>query len=123
MHRIAVITFGLFAAATAVGYAHHPYRSLDVAHPITITGEIVNVTYAEPHSYIKIGNRAAGGRTVIWVAELRGISQLRARGITPQTLKPGEQITVTGSPGRAGDKWLRATTLVRLRDRFTWSGV
>lgn len=123
MHRaVFLIAVGLFMTAGVVAYAHHPYRTYDVTREITIAGEVVRVTYAEPHSFMQIRDRRAGGRDVVWVAELRGASRLRAQGLVPETLKPGERITVTGIPGRvSADRRVRVTSVVRVRDGWTWS--
>lgn len=117
-----LIAVGLCTAARVLAYAHHPYSAYDLDREITITGEVVRVIYAEPHSFMHVRDRDADGRDIVWIAELRGASRLRADGVTDQTLKPGERFTVTGSPGRvAADRRMRVTSMVRARDGWMWS--
>jgi hypothetical protein len=117
---VVLILIAVWSAAGIVGYAHHPYNTYDLKREVTITGDVVRLTYAEPHSFMLVRDRARGVQTV-WIAELLGAGRLRAQGVTPESLKAGERVTVTGSPGRvAADRRMLVKTLVRARDGWTW---
>jgi hypothetical protein len=112
----------LWALIELAGYAHHPRDTYHLDRQITIDGEIVRATYGEPHSFLHVREVRAGNGGSVWIVEFPGAGSLRARGLTPQSLQPGERVTLTGHPGRiAADPRLLLRTLVRARDRWTWS--
>ncbi len=117
-----LVTAALVALSGPAGSAHHPFGSYDLDREIAVAGEVVRATYAEPHSFLHVREVSTDGKDVIWIAELRGVGTLRARGFTPQTLKAGERVTLRGHPGRVAVEhrlWLMA--IVRARDGWKWS--
>jgi hypothetical protein len=50
-----------------------------------------------PHSYVHINAVDENGRTHEYVCESHGVTQLTRNGVTPQILKVGTKIRVTGS--------------------------
>ena len=53
-----------------------------------------------PHSYVHIQAVDENGKTREYVCESHGVTQLTRNGITPQILKVGSRIRVTGSLSR-----------------------
>jgi hypothetical protein len=120
--RLLITTVALVALAASRGSAHHPFASYDMQREVTVTGDVVRAIYAEPHSFLHVRESGTGDGKTLWVGELKGVSTLRARGLTPQTLKAGERVTLRGNPGRvAADHRLWLTSVVRARDGWTWS--
>lgn len=123
MHqRLLLTTVALVALAASAGSAHHPFATYHLDREVTVTGDVVRAIYGEPHSFLHVREVGPGESRALWVGELKGISTLRAHGLTPQTLKVGERVTLRGNPGRvAADRRLWLTSVVRARDGWTWS--
>jgi thiamine monophosphate kinase len=59
-----------------------------------------------------------------WAVEWGGGGQLGQQGVTRDTLKPGDHVIITGSPGRnPQDHRLRMRTIFRPKDGWRWGGV
>jgi hypothetical protein len=82
-------------------HAHHSFTPhFDASRPADISGTITEFEAQNPHSYIHIDAVDENGRTREYVCESHGVTQLSRNGITPQLLKPGTKIRVTGSMSR-----------------------
>jgi len=56
-----------------------------------------------------------------WSIEWGGAAQLGSQGITNETLKYGDIVTISGNPGRiAEDRRIRMLWLRRKSDNFGW---
>jgi hypothetical protein len=116
-----LIAAALWAGAVTIGHAHHPLANYDLDREVTISGEIVRATYAEPHSFLHVRDLRASDKDAVWIVELRGAAIVRANKV-PEALPPGERVTLTGNPGRvAADRRLRLRLVTRVRDGWTWS--
>lgn len=104
---------GLAAGALALGLAspalsHHSHAMFDHTKEITITGNVMNFAYVNPHGFLDVAVAdAAGKQTKYWV-EMSNLTNMVARGITPATFKKGDKITVKMHPlkdGRPGGSY------------------
>jgi hypothetical protein len=81
----------------------------------------VQFQFRNPHSIIQVEVKDAKGEIERWSVEWGGASQLGSQGITNETLKYGDIITVNGNPGRvAEDHRIRMLWLRRKSDNFGW---
>jgi hypothetical protein len=81
--------------------AHHSFAPhFDSSKPVSISGTVTEFEAQNPHSYIHIAAVDENGRTQKYVCESHGVTQLTRNGITPQLLKSGTKIRVTGSLSR-----------------------
>jgi hypothetical protein len=91
-------------AAVSVGAAasaHHSFAPyFDSKKPVSISGKITEFEARNPHSYLHIAAVDENGRTQEYVCESNGFTQLSRNGITPQMLKPGTEVRLTGSQSR-----------------------
>src|ERR1044071_8065782 len=92
----------LFALAVAVpAYAHHSfaatYREKD---SVTIEGELVQLDFRNPHSFVHVDVKEKAGTTVRYAIEWGGVGQLGQQGVTRETLKVGDHVIISGAPGR-----------------------
>jgi hypothetical protein len=61
------------------------------------------------------------GQVQRWAVEWGGASQLGSQGVTGETLKYGDVVTIIGNPGRvAEDNRVRMLSLRRKSDNFGW---
>src|SRR5262245_63245905 len=78
--------------------AHHSFAPhFDSSKPANISGTITKFEAQNPHSYVHIAAVDENGRTREYVCESHGVTQLSRNGITPQLLKVGTKVRVTGS--------------------------
>jgi hypothetical protein len=81
--------------------AHHSFAPhFDSSKPVSISGTLTKFEAQNPHSYVHIDAVDENGKTHEYVCESHGVTQLTRNGITPQLLRTGSRITVTGSLSR-----------------------
>jgi hypothetical protein len=116
---IAVVS--IFDAGSA--FAHHAFANTYlVDREIAIEGRVVGVVYRNPHSYIHLMAPDGTKHLRVWAVECSNRGQLSQQGGLAETLKPGDHLVVTGSPGRDADTWrLRMRRIVRPSDGWQWS--
>lgn len=121
MRKILLIVMTLLMVSAAA-YAHH---SLDATYipskEIKIEGKITLFEFRNPHSYLQIEAKDENGKMQRWSLEWRGSAGLGQDGIKRDTLKIGDEVTVTGNPSRtADDHRALLKTLHRKSDGFGW---
>ena len=87
---------------SALSYSHHGTSIVyDLTQMVTISGTVTSFRFVNPHTYIQLDVHGEGGKVVSWLGGLSGQTSLSQReGWTMETLKPGDEITVTGAPAR-----------------------
>ena len=98
-------------------FAHHGYAAYDMTTSMTLKGTVTSYELANPHSSIAFDVKDASGNVVHWIVEtglpVRG---MRATGFTSDTLKPGDEITITFNPGKEADRHIGVFKAVTLSD-------
>jgi hypothetical protein len=112
-------------AGAGSAYAHHSFAATYfVDRTITVKGALVQFLYRNPHSFIKVSAPDEKGVMQTWSIEWGGGGQLSNEHVTRDTLKPGDQVVVTGNPGRDPDEHrIRLQSITRPSDGWKWSGV
>jgi hypothetical protein len=104
--------------------AHHSFPAnylLD--QKIAIEGTVVDFLFRNPHSFIHVMAPDKDGVMQTWAVEWGPGILLASDNINSQTLKPGDKVKVTGSPGRvAAEHRLRISTIERTTDHWKWKG-
>ena len=100
MNRLALIPLTALlgmCAAGAPAYAHHSWGTFyDLCARVTIEGPVDTIDWKDPHTWITL--KADDG--TVYRIELTSARGLEREGLKPDTVKPGDRITVTGSPMR-----------------------
>jgi hypothetical protein len=125
MKRLLVVL--LVAGACVLGskvYAHHSFAATYLEdQTVTIEGELVQFLFRNPHSFVHVMVKDKDGQQVRYAIEWGGAGQLGGQGVTRETLKPGDVVVISGSPGRnPADHRIRMVTLRRPKDGFGWGG-
>ncbi len=93
--------------------AHHPVEAkFDTTQPMTLTGRVTEVDWANPHTHIFMNVADASGAVKNWAVELESPIQLEWGGWRPDTLEAGDSITVEGPIARNGTDQLWASSIV-----------
>lgn len=90
-----LVAVGLFAVSMPL-FAHHGYASYDTKE-VTIHGTVTAWLWINPHSFLKVDVKDESGNIVHWICENNAPSTLVNFGFTPQTFKPGDEVTVVMS--------------------------
>jgi hypothetical protein len=98
----------LLALAGAIGadgaLAHHPIAGkFDATQPRTLTGIVTRVDWRDPHVHVFM-NIAAGDEVLNWAVELEAPALLQRSGFGPDSLQPGDAVTVDGIVARDGTR-------------------
>lgn len=85
-------------AATAPSLAHHSFAAeFDRNQPITVTGSVTKVEWANPHARFYVDAKdETTGETINWDFELASPNGLMRRGWTRNSMKIGDVVTVAG---------------------------
>jgi hypothetical protein len=96
----AVLVFSLAISGAAL--AHHGGAAYDRTKTVSVTGTVTNYQLANPHSTISFDVKGENGKIQHWSAEFGYLRDLLAKGWRLDTLKPGDQVTVTLYPLKNG---------------------
>lgn len=85
-------------------FAHHGASVVyDLNQKVTMTGTVTDYQFVNPHVLIFFEVTGEGGTVVGWSAGLTSPNRLaRSDGWSRDTLKPGDKISILGSPARGG---------------------
>ena len=73
-----------------------------------------------PHSFVHVMVKEKDGTTNRYVVEWGSPSQLSGK-VSRDTLKPGDDVIITGNPGRnTADHRVRLLTFKRPKDGWSW---
>jgi hypothetical protein len=95
-----VVFAGLVLCGTGAASAHHSGSMFDQDHKITLSGTVRQFQWTNPHCYIQLMVPDKAGHPEEWSLEMAAPLYLQQRGWRPNTLKPGDKVTVTLSPLR-----------------------
>jgi hypothetical protein len=91
--------------ASVSTFAHHGNRAaygVEAAQEVTLTGTVVQFKWGNPHVYVLFDVTDDKGNVVHWSGETHPPYVMSKSGWTRETLKPGDKITITLFPARAG---------------------
>lgn len=125
MKRWMLSAFGIGLALCGVAaHAHHSIAGVyDGGRQVTIDGVVAQFQFINPHPFVVMDVKDAGGRAQQWTAEMDNRRELVEIGFDAATLKPGDRIVVTGSPSRAQPQSLYIRRLERPADGFSYEQI
>jgi hypothetical protein len=125
MHRVASCPVVCLAACLAAiaAYAHHSVSNFDFEKSVTIAGTVKYFSFTNPHSFIDIEVKADAKGSAAWKVFATSKVVLQRYGWSPNSVKAGDAITVTGHPDKTkpnemyltkikfadGKEWLRSS--------------
>jgi uncharacterized protein DUF6152 len=84
-------------------FAHHgSHVSYDTEKSVVLKGTVTEFVWSNPHAQIYFDVKNDKGEAVNWGAETANPANLAKNGWTRNSMKPGDEITVTMWPSKAG---------------------
>jgi hypothetical protein len=105
--RPSALAFAVAAVVVLLGAgvsAHHSRAGYDTAKErlTTLNGVVTAVLWRNPHVYITWDANDEKGTVVHWTGEFSSPSTMISEGLSRDTFKPGDPLTVTFMPTKAG---------------------
>lgn len=92
-----VLTMG----AGVPAHGHHSFAAFyDLEDPISITGTVVQVRLANPHSWFFLDVEDEDGDVVRWSFEAGTPSGMIRNGYSPNVIREGDEVTINGFRAR-----------------------
>lgn len=111
MTRVAAITVILAMTPIAVT-GHHSNAEYDFTVFEELEGEVVAVSWKNPHVRLTLRSPNAGDRSEIWNLEAQDVNSLGRRGLGPDLIQVGDIVTVAGNPSRRRERALFVTNVL-----------
>jgi hypothetical protein len=103
--------------------AHHSFAAeYDSNKPVTLKGTVTKVDWTNPHARFYIDVKDANGQAVNWTFELASPNVLKRNGWSRNTLKEGDEVTVTGSMAKDGAHLANARTVTLADGKRVFAG-
>jgi hypothetical protein len=102
---LAVALVTACAGLSGPALAHHSFAMFDATKPMTLTVTVKEFEWTNPHSWLRvIVQDPASGKAMEWALELGSPAQQTSVGWKPDTVKPGDKVTVTFNPLKDGSR-------------------
>jgi hypothetical protein len=124
MKLMALGALALGCCASFSAQSHHSApTTYFLDQKIVIEGTVTQFLLRNPHSFIHVAVPDDEGVMQEWAVEWGPGILLAHDNINAETLKPGDKVRISGSPGReAALHRLRISTIERTSDHWKWQG-
>ncbi|MEY4878925.1 MAG: hypothetical protein RJB62_394 [Pseudomonadota bacterium] len=102
--RVAPVAACMAAMFLSSASAHHSFAMFDQDKIVTMEGTVTEFEWINPHSWLHFTATSEDGQEQEWSIELASVGQQVRAGWTPETLKPGDPITIEFNPLRDGTR-------------------
>ena len=120
--RTGVIAASLIAAS-AIALAHHAYTAeFDTTKPVKVTGTVSKLEWSNPHIWIYLDVKDDHGKVTNWGFSASPPGMLLRRGITKNSLKIGDVLTISGHRAKDGSNNASGNIVTTADGRETWIG-
>ena len=105
MKRVELKFLIVAAALFLVGiplWAHHGNASYDTDNPVTIKGTVTEFAWTNPHVQIYLDVKDDNGKIAHWSVETYSPGKLVRAGWTKDSVKAGDQVSITLIPAKSG---------------------
>ena len=119
--RVVQVVAGIAIMSGSLRAHHSISGAYDTNREITIAGVVTLFQFVNPHPFVTVDAEDRENQT--WRMEMDNRSELVEIGVNSGTLKPGDRIVVTGSPGRSQSQILYIRRLDRPADGLRYEQI
>jgi hypothetical protein len=121
---VLLLTVAIVLVAGTRSSAHHSFAAVyDTEARVTIEGTVYQFLFRAAHSFLHVDAPDSKGVMQRWAIEWVPGNQLNREGITKETLRFGDKVTVLASPARNPAEHRLLMRRVTKPDGFKWDGV
>ena len=92
-----------FVATADPAFSHHGTAAYDTSKTVTVSGTVTEFRFANPHVLVFWDAKDEAGKVTRWVGERGGPNSMaRNAGWSSKTMKPGDQVTISGRAAKNG---------------------
>ena len=122
--RFHVAVLVILLACSVPAYSHHSFAGAYFeSDSVTIEGDVVEFVYRAPHAWLYVQAPDPSGRPQRYGAEWASPSRLEREGVGRDTFQYGDQVSITGAPGRENAHQIHLKQVTRYsRGKWNWDG-
>jgi hypothetical protein len=106
------LTAAALLLAAAPLAAHHSFAAeYDAKKPVELKGTLIELEWVNPHAWIHMNVKDEKGNLTKWSCEMGSPNILMRNGWRRDTIKPGDEIIVSGSAAKDGSNMANARTV------------
>jgi hypothetical protein len=94
-----VLLIVLLSMQSKVALAHHSKAHYG-NQELTTNGTVVEYKWRNPHVFVVWDAKDQSGKTTQWIGEMNSVTSMIADGMTKNSLKPGDQVTIVVFPSK-----------------------
>jgi hypothetical protein len=117
MKKLLMVSLAMLSISTPV-LPHHGTAAFDTTKNLTMRATVTDWFWANPHCFVKFDSKNDKGEVEHWVVETSNPPDMINKRWSKDTLKPGDEVTVTVIPVRNGKPIGRLVT-IQLPDGHT----
>jgi hypothetical protein len=107
-----LVLAGAALCVAAPAFAHHSFAMFEREKFVSLAGVVKEYEWTNPHVWIHIMAPDATGKSVEWSFEMQSIAQDSRAGWRPDSVKPGDKVTVEYHPLKDGTRGGQLTAAV-----------
>jgi len=94
-----------------LAFAHHGQAGYNNTAPVTVKGKVTDFLFSNPHCIVSFDVKGDHGEVQKWQGELTSPNHQIRAGWNSHTLKPGDDVTITGWRAKSGANslWITKT--------------
>lgn len=113
--RLLVLVLSAIGLAAAAGpaFSHHGTAAYDTTKTVTVTGTVTEFRFTNPHVLVYWETKDEAGNIQKWSGERSGPNSMaRNAGWNRNTIKPGDQVTISGRQSKNGTYTMAISKIV-----------
>jgi len=123
MKRNSALLIAGLLAAPIPALAHHSFAAeFDAQKAVTVQGAVQRVEWTNPHIWVYVDVKNAGGQVERWQCEGGSPNTLAREGWSRDTLKPGDQIVIEGFRAKNGSNTCNSRTVKTAGGKTLFAG-
>ncbi len=95
---------GVALAIASPALAHHSFSMFNTDKTVTVNGTVEEFELTNPHVWIHMMAPDASGKLVEWSFEMQSVASAVGAGWGPDTIKPGDKLSVDFHPLKDGTR-------------------